>query len=91
MNEVFGIGGRNAGEENAVDHTGVTGVEQAEGGAVAGLCGADEGVVGGGRAVGRGHREETWAGRAEFEECGHARCMRLKTLLLDRRGGRGEC
>ena len=48
LNEVFHMRIGNAGEKDAVDHTGIARVEPAEGGTVALLRGAHEGVVGGG-------------------------------------------
>lgn len=89
VDEVFGIGGRDAGEKDAVNHASVTRVEKAEGGAIAGLRGTNEGVVR--RVGGSGHGEEICTGRAEFEECGHAGSIAMNTRLLGRRGGRAEC
>jgi len=46
LEKVVDVGVRDAGEKNAVDHTGVARVEESEGGTIALLGGADEGVVG---------------------------------------------
>jgi hypothetical protein len=58
LDEVVDVGERDARKENAVNHAGVTRVEKAEGGAVAGLGGANEGVVGAGIGW-DGHGERT--------------------------------
>jgi len=81
LNEVVNVGMRHAGEENAVDHAGIAGVEETEGVAVTVLGGADERVV---RAAGfRGwvHGREAGAGGLEFKECGHVGAMEMKNRL----------
>jgi hypothetical protein len=45
LNEVIDRRVRNSGEENAVDHAGVTGIKHTEGGAIAALRGLDEGDI----------------------------------------------
>ena len=57
LEEVVDVGVRNAREQNAMDHAGVAGIENAEGGAIALLCGPDEGVVGGVDVRRGGHGE----------------------------------
>jgi hypothetical protein len=47
-------------EENAVDHAGVTGIEQTEGVAIAVLRGLDKRDIGAGRLGGGIHGRETW-------------------------------
>ncbi len=64
--EIVDIGERNPSEENAVDHAGIAGVEEAEGGAITLLSGPDEGVVGAAGFVDNVHGRGTGAGRAEF-------------------------
>ena len=79
MDEIIDIGVRYAAEKDAVDHAGVAGIEDAEGGTVALLSGADEGMVKGmiGGMVGAVmlggsiHDREPGAGRMEFKECRH--------------------
>jgi hypothetical protein len=66
LDEVVHVGVSNAGEENAVDHAGVAGIEKAEGGTVALLGGAHEGVV---RAGVHGEPAEEWG--AHFKLCSH--------------------
>ena len=73
VDQVFGVSGRDAGEENAVNHSRIAGVEVPKSGAVTGLRGAHEGVVG--RIGRRGHRKETGARGTKFEECGHVRTI----------------
>ena len=55
LKEVFGVGRRDAGEQDAVDHAGVALVEFAEGGAVTGAGTADQQSVTGG-VDGQSHR-----------------------------------
>lgn len=59
LDEVFDGGVGNFGEENAVDHAGITGIEKTEGGAIAVLRGLDERDIGGGRLGGGIHGSET--------------------------------
>ena len=87
LDEIFGVGRRHAREQNAVDHARVAGVEEAEGGAVAALRGAHQGVIRPGRVGGVGHGEETCAGGAKFEECGHGRIESLGFSLVDEESG----
>jgi hypothetical protein len=82
LQEVFGIGGRDAREKDAVDHARVAGVEQAEGVTVALLGGANEGVVGGrGRLGGGVHGRQTGAGGRKFKECGQVGSIEIKNRL----------
>ncbi len=62
LHEVGDIGEGNAGKQKAVDHSGVTGVQEAEGGAISALSGANEGVVGAAGFVKRIHGWGTGAG-----------------------------
>jgi len=55
LKEVVHVGVRNAREQDAMDHAGVSGVENAEGGPIASLCGPDDGIVCGVDVGRRGH------------------------------------
>ena len=81
VDEIVNVGEGHAGEENAVDHAGVAGVEHAEGCAVTTLGGAHEGVVGAAAGFQRRiHGRRTGAGRAEFKECGHFKSMEIRNV-----------
>ena len=47
LDEIFGVMGRDASEDETVHHTGVPGIQLAEGGAVPLLRGPDKGCIGG--------------------------------------------
>jgi hypothetical protein len=66
LHEIVDIGEGNPGEENAVDHAGVAGVQEAERGAVTPLGGANKVVVRAAGFVDGVHGRGTGAGRAEF-------------------------
>jgi hypothetical protein len=80
LDEVVDVGVRDAGEKDAVDHAGVTGVKKTEGGTIALLGGADEGVVGAAVLLRSVHSRETGAGRMEFKECRHVASMEMKSV-----------
>ena len=83
LNEIVDVGVRNSGEEDAVHHAGIASVEESEGGAVALLGGADEGVVFGAAIgfVGRNHGRETGVGGMKFKECRHVASMEIEKRL----------
>jgi hypothetical protein len=92
LDEIVNIGEGNASEENAVNHAGVASVEKAEGGAVAALGGANEGVVGASaRFMRRIHGRRIGVGRADFRECGHVGSMKKKSVSQGRRRETAEC
>jgi hypothetical protein len=91
LHEVVDVGEGNASEENAVDHAGVAGVEQAECGTVATLGGANEGVVWAAEFVRKIHDRWTAARRAEFRECGHVGSMEIRSVSSGRRRKTVEC
>jgi len=66
LDQIVDVGEGNTGEENAVDHAGVAGVEEAERGAITFLSGADQGVVGAAGFVDGVHGWGAGAGSAEF-------------------------
>lgn len=81
MDEIVDVGVRYAAEKNAVDHAGVAGIENAEGGTVALLSGADERMVGAVMLGGSIHDREPGAGRMEFKECRHVMTADPKGLF----------
>jgi hypothetical protein len=91
LHEVVDVGEGNASEENAVDHAGVTGIEQSESDTVAALGGANEGVVWAAEFVRKIHDRWTGARRAEFRECGHVGSMEIRSVSPGRRRETGEC
>jgi hypothetical protein len=91
LHEVVDVGEGNAGEENAVDHTGVAGIKKAECVAVTSLGGANKGVVGASGFVRNTHGRGTGAGRAEFRECGHVGSMEIRSVSSGRRRETLEC
>jgi len=66
MYEIVDVGERDPGKQNSVDHAGVARIEKAEGGAIAALCCANEGVVGSAGFARKIHGRRTGARRAEF-------------------------
>jgi hypothetical protein len=60
LDEVFDGSVGDFREENAVDHAGVTGIEETERGAIAILRGLDERDIGSGRLGGGIHGREPW-------------------------------
>lgn len=82
VDKVVDVGVRNAREKDAMDHAGVTGIQETEGGAIALLGGADEGVVGGVVVGSSVHCYETGGGRMEFKESRHVVSIEMKELLL---------
>jgi hypothetical protein len=74
-----------------VDHAGVASVEKPEGGAVAKLRGADEGVVWAAGFEGRIHGRRAGVGRAKLGECGHVGSMEIKNVSQGRRRNTAEC
>jgi hypothetical protein len=74
LNEIVYIGGRNAGEKDAMDHASVAGIEEAKGGAVALLGSADEGVVVNRDDGRRVHDEPSgeWGARVKLNSHGYA-------------------
>lgn len=82
LGEVVNVRVRHAGEQNAVDHASIAGVEQAKGGAVTALGGANERVVGAAGIQRQVHGRETGAGRVEFKECRHVGSIESKNRLL---------
>ena len=92
LDEIVDVGEGNASEKNSVNHAGIAGVKETEGGAVAAPGSADEGVVG--AAAGfmrRIHGRRTGAGRADFRECGHIRSIEMRSVSSGRRGEPAEC
>ena len=71
VNKVLGGGKRHTREEDTVDHASIAIIQEAEGGAVATLGGADQCVIGFAGAWRRIHDHQTQAGGVEFEECSH--------------------
>lgn len=69
LDEVVDIGVGNPGKKDAVDHAGITGIEKAEGGAVALLRGADEGLV---RAGVHGEPAGEWSAQFKWHDHGGA-------------------
>jgi hypothetical protein len=64
--EIVDVGEGNAGKQNPVDHAAIARIEKAEGGAIAALCCANEGVVWSAGFVGKIHGRRTGARSAEF-------------------------
>jgi len=91
LHEVVDIAEGNPGEQKAVDHPGVTGVQEAECCAIAALSGANEDVVGAAGFVLKIHGRRTGAGRAEFRECGHVGSMEMRSVSPGRRRETPEC
>ena len=81
LDEIVDVRIGNAGEENAMNHAGVAGVELAKGGAIALLGGADEGVIRSGFR-GRVHGRQSVARGMEFVECHHVSSIERKDSLL---------
>jgi hypothetical protein len=79
LDEIVDVRIGNAGEENAMNHAGVAGVELTEGGAIALLGGADEGFIRSGFR-GRVHDRESVARGMEFVECRHVASIERKTV-----------
>ena len=92
VDQIVDVWEGHAGEENAVNHSGVAGVEEAECCPVASLGGAHERVVGATAGfLRRIHGRRTGAGRAEFKECGHFRSTEIRNVSPGRRGRTAEC
>jgi hypothetical protein len=89
LDEVVNVGVRDASKKNAVNHAGVARVEKTKGGAIAGLGGANKGVVGFVAAgIGwDGHGERTEAERCGVDQCGHGASIERNGLT--RETGRG--
>jgi len=66
LHEIVDLGEGNAGEENAVDHAGVAGVQKTEGGAITMLSCANERVIWAAGFLDTVHGRGTGAGRSEF-------------------------
>jgi len=80
LDEVIDVGMGNAGEKDPVDHAGVACVEKTEGGTIALLGGADEGVVEAAVLPRSVHGRGTGAGRMEFKECRHVASIEMKSV-----------
>jgi hypothetical protein len=89
LDEIVDVGVRDARKKNAMDHAGVARVEKPEGGAVAGLGGANEGVVGVvGAGIGwDGHGERTGAKACGLGQCGQSASIERKGLTRETGGG----
>jgi hypothetical protein len=81
LNEVVDVRIRHAREKNAVNHASVTGVQEAEGGAVALPSGAHQHVVGAAVFEGSVHGRETGVGRTKFKQCRHVGSIEIKDRL----------
>jgi hypothetical protein len=71
LNEVFHLVRSDAREQDTVNHAGIAGVEVAVGGAVAFLCGANQGSVRGSGIRQRTHGWKPCARWGDFIERGH--------------------
>jgi hypothetical protein len=81
LNEVFDVLGWDAREEDAVDHAGITRVEDTVGGAIAVLRGANEGDVSGRRIEPRIHGCDACLDRGEFIKCGHVGAIEMRIVM----------
>ncbi len=91
LDEIVDVGMGHAGEKDAVDHAGVAGVEKTEGGTIALLGGADEGVVGAAVTPEERSRPRNRSGKNGVQRV-PPRCVhRDEKRLLGRRGEPDEC